>query len=225
MKLNVVLLSLVACLLFNRPAYADLITWEATGLVNSAGTIYEPVFPDGALWTFRISFETDGAGLVIPELGSYRFSPADPLQITSTVAGYEYTGNARNFTWLHVSPTPCQGCPSSLFVDSSLAGGTMTGDVAGGIWYPFALDVSFVWDTPFRTTDLPTTPPVGGQFTFYLFPDPRHHSGPSLRGTITDVSAVPEPATLWLVGFGLAGALVRARARHHRPTREPAPTR
>jgi hypothetical protein len=64
----------------------------------------------------------------------------------------------------------------------------------------------------FASDALPLTPvPINGLYTTFSFSDIVNGNQVEIGGSITSVTAVPEPATMWLVGAGLGGLIRRRR--------------
>lgn len=201
----------VACVWILRPTPvgATPITWEAIGSIMWSPDHMDDVFPVGSLVIWQVTYDSDTPPEPFPA-GRYRPSPAQFL-FSTTIAGYEFTGNGadRNgATHLQVLPE------GEFFVDQTLGGGGLTGDPAAGIWFPFAMDLSFSWNAPFGDTALPTTLPESGGFSAYFSQRPGF-MGPIgvLRGEFTEFRAVPEPSSLSLIAAGTAALALRRRRR------------
>ena len=178
----------VVVVLFPTSADAELITWEATGVIRRSVDDMSPgaplpseMFPVGSELIWSITFEsTRAASTSGPPIfggpGVYDYPAGDTLDWLAATADWSFVGG--NNSVLRVTST------GRMILDTSL-----TGDIRSTLepgWQVRGFDVVLDWTSPFSSLGLPTSAPESGRFQIALgFLHPLREAAPASSRVIS----------------------------------------
>ena len=182
-----------------RSAEATPITYTFTGTVDWVDSGLRARFNTSQTVSGSFTYDNElNTDLDAGANGRYEALTAFALD----VGGYQAVMSAGHITTFDAS--------SAMRLDATTVAGASF--VSGDTWSPFRIWVSFSKDpsTAELPADLSVWSPSSWSFMFeQQFADRQVVDGTLLSLERVDTSAVPEPATLTLLGLGLAGAGVR----------------
>ena len=207
------------------PARADSITWKASNEVISVTRIAERFWPGltpGTPWSLTVTFDPTQAPAQVITPGCNRYSAGVS---TLTLGSYSYTHTSGNI--YTNAGLPDVGCIGSLPEGQSGLIQFWYGTAGWISDSPDAWDLRFAdimyagyYDLLVKDGTLPRVPTID--------PTPGRYFGMEIESAFTgvglfggradfqlveDITAVPEPATLTMLGIGLASAVAAKRRR------------
>ena len=207
-------------LLVSVPSYATPITWQASGtvsVVSERGDLYWPGLVAGTPWTFEVTFDpaapstSTGTGCNAISVGTTTFG----------LGGFSYTNSSGQ---LHTnSLLPEFGCAYNQLdfwpdgaVSFSITGAWTQEPGAWNLNLLPAVMVAHYFDYAALDGSIPIVPnpigPGGLRFDgFFGGPVGQFSGGPFLPTAVDQSTPVPEPASLTLLGGGLAMLIARRR--------------
>jgi hypothetical protein len=214
-------LALCAVLAVSSSARAATITWFASNEVQTVsplGEIFWPGLVPGTPWSLTVSFDPSAAPLSTPTPGCNSFPVAGS---TLTLGSYSYSYAGGGTAWTNAA-LPAIGCIGVLPEGEA---GLVQFTYSTSQWLsddPGAWDLGLstfmaagYYDQLVKDGSLPTIPTWSpGRFGGFVIESP---FGPELGLYGGDVqfelvdAAVPEPASMTLLGAGLAALIARRR--------------